>query len=536
MSIRERIGKERLYFDGGSGTMLQAMGLAPGELPETWNLTHPKEVRRLHAMYFEAGSDIVLTNTFGLNGLKYDNVEEIAEAAVSHVRAAAEPFEKAGRTCYCAFDIGPCGHLLKPLGDLDFEDAVALFARNVKAAVKAGADLIVVETMNDLYEAKAAVLAAKENSDLPVFLTTVYDASCHLMTGATPETVVAMAEGLGVDAIGANCSLGPQEMLDHVVPRLLACAHVPLIIKPNAGLPRVTGGKTVYDVDEETFAGIMEKIAKLGVPTLGGCCGTTPDYLRLVKERTCSLPVTQQKAEERTVITSYTNALDLVSGPVLIGGRIDPSVNEELKEALDDGDTSLIEDEAFDQQDEEVQALKVCTASVQGDEAALLAQAVSEIQSVMDLPLQISASEPEAMERALRVYNGHPLAGPVRADEQTLNAAFPLIRKYGGVLIVRTADVQTARSVVSKAAAFGIRPADLLFEPETDPVCEAALACIAALHENGYGTCLDMTGDLSRQPDADWFLDALERGLNCVILDPLSGDLADAAREACDRI
>ena len=278
-NIMDRIGLEWLFFDGGTGSILQEKGLQPGELPETWNLLHPDRILDLHRGYLEAGSDIYNTNTFGANRLKFpENLDEIVTAAV---KLAKEARTQAGRDedAYVALDIGPTGKLLAPMGDLSFDDAVDIFGEVVRIGAREGADLVLIETMNDSYEAKAAVLAAKENCDLPVFITCVFDGSGKMLTGGTPESMVAMLEGLGVDALGVNCSLGPAQMIP-IVERLVKAAHVPVLVNPNAGLPKSVDGRTVYDVDPEAFAGYMKQIAELGAAAVGGCCGTTPDYIR----------------------------------------------------------------------------------------------------------------------------------------------------------------------------------------------------------------------------------------------------------------
>ena len=544
MSIRQRLGKDRLYFDGGTGTMLQEMGLLPGEFPEEWNRTHPDEVRRLHGRYFEAGADIVVTNTFGLNGLKFENVEELAALAVEHVRAAAAPFEAQGRVCYTAFDIGPLGRMLRPFGDLDFEEAVALFARNVRAAAKAGADLILIETMNDLYEAKAAVLAAKENCDLPVFLTAVFDQTGRLMTGATPETVVAVAEGLGVDAVGVNCSLGPKEMLDHIVPRILACAHVPVIVNPNAGLPRSSEGKTYYDVDAEEFSCVMYEIGKLGVPLLGGCCGTTPEYIRKTIEKTRDLPVRCAYPERKTVVTGYTGALEIGNVPVLIGERINPTGKSRLKQALRENDISYLLEEAVRQQDAGVQVLDVNVGLPEIDEAAVLARAVTQIQGVTDLPLQIDTADPEAMALAMRLYNGKPLVNSVNGKKESMDAVFPLVKKYGGAVIALTLDEEgipqtaqgrasIAEKIVREAAGYGIDASQIIIDPLALTVsadrdsARVTLDSIRRMKEMGLHTSLGVSNISFGLPqremlNAAFFAMALESGLDCAIMNPFS--------------
>ena len=342
--IRERLGKELLYFDGGMGTLLQERGLEPGELPETWNLTHADEIRQIHRSYIEAGSDIILTNTFGANALKFHDdrysLEEIVTSAVGHVRAAAET---AGvkRPIYTALDIGPTGKLLKPMGDLDFETAYEAFKEVMICGEKAGADLIHIETMSDTYELKAAVLAAKENTSLPVFATTIFDERGKLLTGADVPSVIALLEGLRVDALGINCGMGPEQMFP-VLEQFLKYSSLPVIVKPNAGLPKQRDGQTYYDVSPEEFAEDLEKIVEMGAAVVGGCCGTTPDHIRAMTERCrgCSLVPVREK--EYTVVSSYGRSVFLGEGSKIIGERINPTGKKRFKQALKEHDLDYV--------------------------------------------------------------------------------------------------------------------------------------------------------------------------------------------------
>ena len=346
MNIKELIKNQIVYFDGGMGTLLQERGLQPGELPETWNILHPEIITDIHRSYFEAGANIIKTNTFGANRLKFDNLEEIITKAVENANKARDGFENA----YIALDIGPIGKMLKPLGDLDFEKAVEIFAETVKIGSKLNVDLILIETMNDSYETKAAVLAAKENSDLPIFVTTVYDENAKLMTGANPKCMVAILEGLGVDALGLNCSLGPEQM-KKIVPMLTKEASIPVIVNPNAGLPRSENGKTVYDVDADEFSDIMVEIAESGARILGGCCGTTPEFIRKTIEKTKSLKPQPIVPKNTTLVSSYTHAVEIGPSPILIGERINPTGKSKFKEALRQNNMDYILNEGIAQQE-----------------------------------------------------------------------------------------------------------------------------------------------------------------------------------------
>ena len=317
MTLKERLGKEWLFCDGGTGTILQELGLKGGELPELWNLTRPDDIRALNRGYFEAGSNIVNANMFGANRFKFDNVTEIVTAAV---KLCQEARHEAGRDddAYVAIDIGPTGKLLAPMGDLPFNEAVEVFSEEIRAGARAGADVIVIETMSDAYEAKAAVIAAHEVCDLPVIVTCVYDDSGKLLTGGGIEGTVAMLEGLKVDALGVNCGFGPDKMLP-LVKRIADCCSLPIVVNPNAGLPRTEGSRTVYDVMPDEFCEVMKEIAKLGVHVMGGCCGTTPEYISKLVETIKPLPFTEPVRKHRTYVTSSSACVEIGPKPVIIG-------------------------------------------------------------------------------------------------------------------------------------------------------------------------------------------------------------------------
>lgn len=546
MHILDKIKTSRTYFDGGTGTWLQQRGLRPGELPERWNLTHPEEILALHRAYFEAGADIVTTNTFGANPLKYDDLEDVLEAGI---RLAQEARKQAGREAdgYVAFDIGPLGRMLQPLGDLPFEEAVALFARGVQVAQRCGADVILIETMNDAYETKAAVLAAKENSTLPVFVTNVYDESGKLMTGADPAAMVALLEGLRVDALGMNCSLGPKQMLG-VLPELVRHAHVPVIVSPNAGLPRSENGQTVYDVDEADFAETMAKIARGGACVLGGCCGTTPDYIRLMVEKTKDIPLVLPSPAEETLISSYTHAVDLARGPVLIGERINPTGKKKFKQALRDHNIGYLLDEGIRQEEKGAHVLDVNVGLPEIDEPALMADAVTELQAVISLPLQIDTVDPVAMERALRLYNGKAMVNSVNGKEHVMREVFPLVKKYGGVVVALTIDedgipataegrVAVAEKILTRAAEYGIPKRDIVVDPLAMTISsdtESANVTLEAIHllKEKLGVCTSLgvsniSFGLPRREiiNAAFFAMALQTGLDCAIMNPDSQDM-----------
>lgn len=397
-----------LFFDGGLGSLLQARGLKPGELPETWNLSKPEELLAIHKEYLEAGADIILANTFGANRFKYDHLQEIVEAAVKNAKKAAE---ECGRNAYVALDLGPTGKLLKPMGTLDFEEAVSVYAEVVKIGAAAGADLILIETMSDTYELKAAVLAAKENSDLPVVATVVFDESHKMLTGASPEVVVAMLEGLRVDALGMNCGLGPKQMKP-IFEKMTKLSSLPLVITPNAGLPRTENGKTVYDVDPEEFAADVEEIIRMGAWMAGGCCGTTPAHIKALTERCKDIVPKPLTEKEETIVTSYSMAVELGKKPMIIGERINPTGKSKFKQALRDQNMEYILEEGVKQADSGAHILDVNVGLPEIDEVAMMKRTVYELQSILPLPLQIDTTNVEAMEQALRIYNGKPMSIP----------------------------------------------------------------------------------------------------------------------------
>ena len=555
-NIMDRIGREWLFFDGGTGSILQEKGLQPGELPETWNLLHPDRILDLHRGYLEAGADIYNTNTFGANRLKFpENLDEIVTAAV---KLAKEARTQAGRDedAYVALDIGPTGKLLAPMGDLSFDDAVDIFGEVVRIGAREGADLVLIETMNDSYEAKAAVLAAKENCDLPVFITCVFDGSGKMLTGGTPESMVAMLEGLGVDALGVNCSLGPAQMIP-IVERLVK-AHVPVLVNPNAGLPKSVDGRTVYDVGPEEFAGYMKQIAELGAVAVGGCCGTTPDYIRAEIAAVRPLPLLPPQGREQTVIASFSRTVEIgrAARPVIIGERINPTGKKRFKQALVDHDIDYIVDQGLQQEDAGADVLDVNVGTPEIDEVALLDEVVCRLQSVLALPLQIDTSNPEAMERALRHYNGKALINSVNGKQEVMAEVFPLVKKYGGVVVALALDeggipdnaddrIRIAEKIYATAAEYGIRREDIVIDGlcmtvSSDP--RSALVTLETIRrirdELGGSSILGVSNISFGLPareliNAYFFEMALQNGLSCAIINPNNQAMMQAYRAFC---
>ena len=544
--LMEEIRKRIVFFDGGTGSLLQANGLKPGELPETWNILHPEIVTKLHYDYLEAGADIVKTNTFGANGLKFNDaseygLDEIVAAAMENAKKAVS---KAGDKGYIALDIGPTGKLLKPLGDLGFEEAYRLFSDVVAVGAREGADLVLIETMSDSYEVKAAVLAAKENCNLPVFATMIFDSKGKLLTGGTVESTVALLEGLGVDALGINCGLGPVQMKG-ILADIIKAASVPVIVNPNAGLPRSEGGRTVYDIDADEFAGTMREIVEMGACVVGGCCGTTPEHIRKTIALCKDQPARMPEKKNRTVISSYAQAVEIDKNPVLIGERINPTGKSKFKQALRDHNLEYILREGVAQQDNGAHVLDVNVGLPEIDEAAMMEEVVMELQSIIDLPLQIDTSNIQAMERALRVYNGKPLINSVNGKQEVMEAVFPLVKRYGGVVVAlaldedgipETADgrLKVAEKIYAKASEYGIERKDIVIDALCMTVSSDSRGAITTLEtvrrvrdELGGKTILGVSNISFGLPqreivNAAFFTMALQNGLNAAIINPNS--------------
>ncbi len=548
MKITDYIKEHILYLDGGMGTLLQAQGLMPGELPERWNMSHPDIITAIHRDYFDAGSNVANTNTFGANVLKFTEPEldTIIKAAIENARLAAES-SRGTQEKWVALDIGPTGHMLAPYGDLDFEDAVEVFAKTVRLGVRYGADLIMIETMNDSYETKAALLAAKENSDLPVFVSNAYGEDGKLMTGASPAAMVAMLEGMGADAIGMNCSLGPKALAG-IALEYLKYASVPVILKPNAGLPKSIGGKTVYDVLPGEFAEDISELIKKGVRIAGGCCGTTPDYISAVVMASSDIIPPPVQKKNISFVSSYTHAVSFGDSPVLIGERINPTGKKRFKEALIAEDIDYILREGIAQQEKGVHILDVNVGLPDIDEVSMLRRAVCELQAITDLPLQIDTSDKQAMEAALRRYNGKPMINSVNGKKESMDEVFPLAKKYGGVVVALTLDedgipecaegrLAIARRILDEAARYGIDKKDIIFDPLALTVSadkNAANETIRAIgmikKELGCHTSLGVSNVSFGLPARDaingtFFALTLGMGLSAAIMNPYSEEM-----------
>lgn len=482
MKINEILGKELLFFDGGMGTLLQERGLKTGEIPETWNILHPEIIKQIHKEYLLAGSNIISANTFGVNAFKCKSLEysvdelvsagiRLTKEAISEVRTELSDMET---PLYSALDIGSIGKLLKPFGEITFDEAYNTFQEIVVAGDKAGADLILIETVSDSYEIKAAVLAAKENSRLPIIVTMIFDENGKLLTGGDVASVTAMLEGLGVDAIGFNCGLGPEQM-KNLLPQLTECCSLPIVINPNAGLPVVVNGQTVYNVAPDAFAESVKILVELGASVVGGCCGTTPAHIKKVVELCKGMKPIPMADKQFTVVSSYNHAIYFTRKPLIIGERINPTGKSKFKQALRDHDMEYIYKEGLTQEENGAHILDVNVGLPEIDEPQLMEEAVTGIQAIIDLPLQIDTSDTEAMERGLRYYNGKPMLNSVNGKQESMESVFPIAKKYGAVLVCLCLDeggipetvegrLKVAEKIVSTARKYGISKKNLVMD------------------------------------------------------------------------
>ena len=553
-NIKNLLGKKLLFFDGGMGTMLQKNGMGAGEIPEMLNITNAELIEKIHTEYLEAGADIITTNTFGANPLKFEGdtgLDMVIAATIGNARKAVNKFQSEDKPRFVAFDIGPCGKLLEPLGDLSFDACYDAFASIAKTAEKCGADLVIIETMSDTLEAKAAVLAVKENTSLPIFVTMTFDDSYKTLTGGDVRVMSAIMEGLGVDCVGINCGLGPEQIGEMMVD-LAEISSIPIMAQPNAGLPQIENGKTVYKVTPEEFAEQSEKMAKIGASVLGGCCGTTPDHIRCLADR-CKdyTPVVEEK--NITVVASYSKTVTLGDSPKIVGERINPTGKKKFKEALRNGDINYILNEAFKQRDAGAHILDVNVGLPEIDECAMMEKAVKAISAAVNLPLQIDSSDPETIERALRIYNGKPMVNSVNGKEESIEAIMPIVKKYGGVLvglcldedgIPATADerVEIAKKIRDRAAEYGIKPKNLVMDALTLTIsaqqkesAETIKALKRIKDELGICTTLGVSNisfGLPRREivNGTFFALALHSGLDACIINPCADAMINAYR------
>lgn len=561
MKIKEQIGKELLFFDGAMGTVLQSRGLQTGEIPETWNILHPDVIRTIHKEYLLSGCNIVKANTFGVNSFKCKEIPfsvdqlvssgiQLAKEAISEAAAALTQDGKSVQPMYTALDIGSIGKLLKPLGEVSFDDAYQAFQEIVLSGVKAKADVILIETVSDSYEMKAAVLAARENCDLPVIVTMIFDENGKLLTGGNVASAVAMLEGLGVDAIGFNCGLGPEQMLT-LLPELTKCCSLPIAINPNAGLPVVVNGQTCYHVEPDDFALKMGELVQNGASIIGGCCGTTPAHIERVVAHCKNLQLSSVTDKNLTVISSYNHAVYFTKKPLIIGERINPTGKSKFKQALRDHNMEYLYKEGLIQEEKGAHILDVNVGLPEIDEPALMEEAVVGIQSIIDLPLQIDTSDVVAMERGLRYYNGKPMLNSVNGKQESMEQVFPLAKKYGAVVVCLCLDesgipetvegrLAVAEKIIKTAASYGISKKNLVMDALVLTISTGAENANITLetlrrirYEMGIHTVLGVSNISFGLPErvkinTAFFTMAMQNGLSAGIVNPSSDAMMSA--------
>lgn len=526
-----------LLFDGAFGTMLQARGLPPGGVPEEYNITHPDVVREIHREYVQAGADFITANTFQANRFKVHGSYSSAELIEAGVRLAWE----AGAP-YVALDMGPTGQLLEPMGTLSFDEAYEAY----KEIVIAGRDAscVLIETISDLYEAKAAILAVKENSDLPVFCTMTFQEDGRSFVGCDPKTMTLSLQALGVDALGMNCSLGPDELLP-LLDDVLRYAKVPVMVQSNAGLPDLIDGQTVYHIEAEQFAEAEFEMVRRGVKIVGGCCGTTPACIQKLREKTEGFVPVTTKPRTVTAVCSGSQTVILDDGVAAIGERLNPTGKKKLKAALQKGDMDLIAAEAIDQSEAGAQILDVNVGLPDIDESAMMKRVVREVQAVSPLPLQIDSSDVRALETGLRYANGKPLLNSVNGKAESMAEIFPLAKRYGAALVALALDedgipetaegrLAVARKIVATAATYGIGKEDIVVDclvltasAQQEQVHETLRAVSLVRRELGVRTVLGVSNVSFGLPqreivNATFLAAAFGAGLDAAIVNPLS--------------
>lgn len=535
------IGTNLTLFDGGMGSEIEKAGVLCA-FPEELNLTHPDLIQSIHKSYAEAGSDFITTNTFGLNRIKYKGtypLQTLCDAAIENAR-------KAEKTVF--FDIGPTGAMLRPMGLLSFDEAYEAF-REIVSLSRDKVDGYLLETFADLYELKAAVLAVKETCDKPIFATMTFDKSARTLTGTTPEIMVTLLEGLGIDALGVNCSLGPRE-LGEVVDRILACAHIPVLIQPNRGLPKRENGKTVYDLTVDDFCASVSKFIDKGVSIVGGCCGTTPDFIRALSAYK-GAPISRPQNPDPTAITSYSRYLE-IRDVTICGERLNPTGKKRIKEALLNGDYDLLVTEGIRQQEAGADLLDLNVGVPKIDEPTVMRAVCEKIQEYIDLPLQIDSSTPEAIERGARYYNGIPLINSVNGEQRVMDTIFPIAKKYGAVVLGLTMDENgipktaqerfaIAKRIIAEAQRHGIPRHKIMIDTlvltasAEQELVKETLCALSLVRSCGVMTALGVSNvsyGLPNRPllNRTFLAMAMQAGLTMPILNPLDCDMVDTAR------
>ncbi|MFA6942069.1 MAG: homocysteine S-methyltransferase family protein [Clostridiaceae bacterium] len=530
-----------LIFDGAMGTMLQRYGIKSGELPESYNITHPEIIESIHKSYIDAGADIITTNTFGANSQKLKAYNYTLEQIITEGVKIAR---KAAGDKYVALDIGPIGQLMEPCGTLTFEKAYGLFAEQVKIGAASGADLILIETMSDLYEAKAAILAAKENCCLPVICTMTFQNDGRTLTGTDAVTMVNVLQGLNIDAVGINCSLGPVEMLP-LVNTILEYSKIPVIVQPNAGLPKVNGSETLFSVGIDEFIKYIKLMAESGVTIIGGCCGTNPDYISSVKAALSDIKAGERKFKKTTCITSNTESVFIGDGIKIIGERINPTGKKKIKEALRANNLNELLLEGINQRDAGADILDVNVGLPEINEMEVMIKTIRKLQSVIDLPLQIDSARADVLEAAARIYNGKPLINSVSGKDKSMKEIFPIVKKYGACVIGLTLDdsgipekaeerLKIAEKIIKTAESYGIDKNDIIIDclvltasAQQEEVKETIKAVSLVKEKLGVKTALGISNVSFGLPKREllnrvFLSSALTAGLDLPILNPLS--------------
>ena len=549
VDVRELIKERVVVFDGAMGTMLQKRGLKLGENPEIINFTNEEAVIDIHKEYIKAGADIITTNTFGANEIKLKNtpysVEEVITKAVTLAKKASF-----GEDVLVALDIGPIGELIEPMGTLSFDNAVNIFKRIVKVGEKAGVDLILIETMTDLYEMKAAILACKEETSLPIFATMTFEEDGRTFTGCLPESMAITLEALGVDVLGVNCSLGPKELLP-IVKRVIASTNIPVMIQPNAGLPKIVDDETIYDITALEFKERVEEFVKSGVSIVGGCCGTTPEFIEELSKLK-NLEILDRNNIVKSVLTTPSKVVE-VNEVKVVGERINPTGKKLFKEALKKNDLDYILRQAIEQVEAGADLLDVNVGLPEINEEETIVKVIKEIQSILDIPLQIDSNDPMVIEKALRYYNGKPIVNSVNGDDDILESVLPIVKKYGAAVIGLTLDnneipkkaidrFKIAEKIVDRALEYGIKREDIYIDPLTltvsaqqEEVVETLKALKMIKEKLGVKTVLGVSNISFGMPmreiiNETFLVMAMEAGLDLPIINPNKESMMGAIR------
>ena len=543
------INERTVFFDGAMGTILQENGLLPGEKPEIWNITHPDVIRQIHDSYIDAGCDIIKTNTFGASPVKFKDTEyDFASLTERGVEIARSCAEKAGRRVYVALSIGSLGKLIKPLGDLSFDEAVDNFRQIIRAGRKA--DFVLFETLSEAYEIKAALLAALEENILPYAVTAMLDDSGRLLSGGKAGVVYTLAESLGAFAVGLNCGVGPQKMLELVKP-FVRETRLPVIVNSNAGMPREEGGKTVFDVNADEFSDGAKKLCEAGVSFVGGCCGTAPEYIEKVVAKLKDFTPVIRAVKEHTRIASQTDAINIDDMPLVIGERVNPTGKKALREAIKAGDMEYVLREALAQKDADILDINAGVPGI--DEAKKLSEMVFAIQSVTTKAVQIDTGDTKAMENAIRICNGVPIINSVNGKKESMESVFPIVKKYGCPVVCLCLDengipdtvegrLKIAENILNTAAEYGIKKSKLIFDALVMTISTGEYNAIITLDtlkelkkRLGVCTVLGVSNVSFGLPERSginsaFYTMALQNGLDLGIINPLDCNMMAAYR------